>query len=179
MRHFILITAFAAAVCTARAQLAITETMSSASTNLGPAQVTAGPDFWELSNFGTDPIDLTGYIFNDADATRGGDADATTLSGVTIAPGESIILVQTGVPAVQTRDDFINWWGATNLPANLHIESSYGGSGGVAIVGGSHTAMTLLAPKTSVVISGGSFFGNVAGGTVRLTGGIAFHDDQR
>ncbi|HEY2355525.1 MAG TPA: Ig-like domain-containing protein [Gaiellaceae bacterium] len=63
----------------------------------------------------------------------------------------------------------------TNLPANLHIDMSYTGSGGVAIVGGGHTAMTLLAPKTTVTISGGSFFGTVLARTVSLTGGIAFH----
>src|SRR5437868_10447974 len=80
----------------ARGQLAITETMSSESLNLGPASVTPGPDFWELTNFGTNSIDLSGYLFNDSDATRGGDADATTLQGVTIGPGESIVLVQIG-----------------------------------------------------------------------------------
>src|SRR5689334_8174942 len=98
----------------ARAQLAITENMPSASTNLGPDEVVQGPDFWELTNFGTNAMDLTGYIFNDAYAIRGGDADATTLSGVTIGPGESIILVQAGTTVVSNRDDFINWWGATN-----------------------------------------------------------------
>jgi hypothetical protein len=102
-------------------QLAITETLSSASTNLGPSLVTQGPDFWELTNFGTNPIDLTGYIFNDSDAIRGGDADATTLSGVTIGAGESIILVQSGTTVVSNREDFLNWWGAANLPPNLQV----------------------------------------------------------
>ena len=109
------------------AQLAITETMSSESTNLGTGLVVQGPDFWELSNFGTNAIDLSGYIFNDSDATRGGDANSSALSGVTIAPGESIILVQSGTPVV-TRDDFINWWGAANLPANLQV-LFYSGNG--------------------------------------------------
>jgi hypothetical protein len=109
------------------AQLAITETMSSASTNLGTSLVVQGPDYWELSNFGTNAIDLSGYVFNDADATRSGDADSTALSGVTIAPGESIVLVQTGTP-VATRDDFINWWGAASLPANLQV-LFYSGNG--------------------------------------------------
>src|SRR5215471_17739855 len=106
---------------TSHAQLAITETMSSESTNLGPATVVQGPDFWELTNFGTNSIDLTGYIFNDSDATRGGDADTATLQGVIIGPGESIILVQSGTTVVANRDDFINWWGAANLPTNLQV----------------------------------------------------------
>lgn len=103
------------------AQLAITETLSSASTNLGAGLVVQGPDFWELSNFGNSTIDLTGYRFNDADATLGGDADASVFNGVTIAPGESIVFVQAGTTVVSNRDDFINWWGATNLPANLQV----------------------------------------------------------
>jgi hypothetical protein len=111
----------AAGTMVARAQLAITETMPSASTNLGPAAVTQGPDFWELTNFGTNTLDLSGYIFNDADATRGGDADSITLSGVSIGPGESIILVQTGTTVVNNRDDFIAWWGAGNLPADIQV----------------------------------------------------------
>jgi hypothetical protein len=65
----------------------------------------------------------------------------------------------------------------TNLPPNLNIATSYTGSGGVAIVGGSHTAMTILAPRTTVTVSGGSFFGTLLAGTVNLTGGIAFHAD--
>jgi immunoglobulin I-set domain protein/Ig-like domain-containing protein len=126
-----------------RAQLAITEAMSSASTNLGTALVVQGPDFWELSNFGTNAIDLSGYIFNDSDATRGGDANSSTLSGVTIAAGESIILVQSGTPVV-TRDDFINWWGATNLPPNLQV-LFYTGNG----LSGSGDSLVLWAPTAT------------------------------
>jgi hypothetical protein len=47
--------------------------------------------------------------------------------GVTIAAGESIILVQSGT-GVASRDDFINWWGAANLPANLQV-LFYSGNG--------------------------------------------------
>src|SRR6185295_130501 len=116
------------AVLQADAQLAITENMSSASTNLGSGLVVQGPDFWELTNFGTNAMDLTGYIFNDSDAIRGGDADTTTLSGVSIGPGESIILVQSGTTVVNSRDDFTNWWGAANVPTNLQV-LFYSGNG--------------------------------------------------
>jgi|SRR5579862_143632 len=66
----------------------------------------------------------------------------------------------------------------TTLPANLRIKSSYSGSGGVAIVGGYHAAMTILAPKTDATITGGAFFGTLLAGAVNLTGGIVFHADQ-
>ena len=128
MKRFIL-SGFIAmmAMWQASAQLAITETMSSESTNSGTGLVTAGPDYWELSNFGTNAIDLTGYVFNDSDATRGGDANSSVFDGVTIAPGESIIFVQSGT-AIASRDDFINWWGAANVPANLQV-LFYSGNG--------------------------------------------------
>lgn len=110
------------------AQLAITETLSSASTNLGAALIEQGPDFWELSNFGNTAIDLTGYRFNDADATLGGDANSTALQGIVIGSNESIVLVQTGSTLVTNRESFIEWWGATNLPANIQV-IFYSGNG--------------------------------------------------
>ena len=123
MKRCILLALLAAIASAAQApaQLAITETMPSASTNLGATKVVQGPDFWELTNFGTNAMDLTGYIFNDSDAIRGGDANSSTLSGITIGPGESIVLVQSGTGIVETRDDFTNWWGAVNLPTNLQV----------------------------------------------------------
>lgn len=126
-RNFLLLALGLAGVST-QAQLAITETMSSASTNLGPALVEQGPDFWELSNFGSSAIDLSGYRFNDADATLGGDANSTTLQGVIIAPGESIVLVQSGTTVVTNRESFIAWWGAANVPADLQV-LFYSGNG--------------------------------------------------
>lgn len=128
LRRSCIVLALGLVAVSASAQLAITETMSSASTNLGPALVEQGPDFWELSNFGGSAIDLSGYRFNDADATLGGDANATTLQGITIAPGESIILVQSGTTVVTNRESFIAWWGETNVPENLQV-LFYSGNG--------------------------------------------------
>jgi hypothetical protein len=121
LTRYLAVLALGWTVGTAPAQLAITETLSSAATNLNAEVVVAGPDFWELSNFGPDAIDLTGYRFNDADATLGGDANSTAFNGITIAPGESIVFVQSGNTVVTNRDSFIEWWGATNLPANLQV----------------------------------------------------------
>lgn len=128
LRRSCVLLALGLATVAAPAQLAITETLSSASTNLGVAVVEQGPDYWELSNFGSSAIDLSGYRFNDADATLGGDANSSTLQGITIAPGESIVLVQSGTTVVTDRDSFIAWWGATNVPANLQV-LFYSGNG--------------------------------------------------
>jgi len=127
LRQSLVILALTLAGFSASAQLAITETYSSASTNNTLTPGNQGPDFWELTNFGTNTVDLTGYRFNDADATLGGDANSTILSGVIIGPEESIILAQSGT-TIATRDDFVLWWGAAHLPANLQV-FFYSGNG--------------------------------------------------
>ena len=66
----------------------------------------------------------------------------------------------------------------TMKPEKLHIESSYSRANGVSIVGGAHTVMTLLAPRTTVTISGGPFYGTLLAGTVNLTGDPLFHAEQ-
>ncbi len=98
------------------AQLAITEVFPAASTNGAPA---LHGDWWELTNFGTAPIDLTGYRFNDANGglTNG----VVTLDGITIEAGESIVFLEQNVTtSLPSVDDFRTWWG-TALPANLRI----------------------------------------------------------
>ncbi len=115
---FFLTVAFLALCCiNVPAQLAITEVMSSASTNLGPALVTQNSDFWELTNFGTNPIPLTGYRFDDSDNVLT-NADSTPFAGLSIAPNESILFVQNDVN--QTAAQVRAWWG-TNLSTNVHI----------------------------------------------------------
>jgi hypothetical protein len=92
------------------AQLAITEVHSSASTN---GTVALHSDWWELTNLGTQPIDLTGYRFNDA--TGGLAAGSVALPSLTLAAGESMVLVE-----AISADDFRQWWGA-GLPPGLQI----------------------------------------------------------
>lgn len=99
----------------AQAQLAITEVMSESSTNLVP--IFRGPDFWELTNFGTTDIDLDGFGFSD-------DKVATIITdafvGLTIPAGQSIIFCRTN-ENVDTAEEFKAWWGAENLPVNLQV----------------------------------------------------------
>ena len=108
--------ALAVLLIPARAQLAITEVFPAASTNGTPALHT---DWWELTNFGPSPIDLTGYRFNDSNGglTNG----VVTFEGIVIEAGESIVFFEqnatTGLPSVS---DFQTWWGG-NLPADLKL----------------------------------------------------------
>lgn len=105
---------------TLHAQLAITEVMSQASTNHGAELVIPKSDFWELTNFGTNTFSLDGYKFSDRDSdpdSRVGDPFRKCV----IAPGESIIFLRTD--AITNRQDFLNWWGANNVPANLQVRT--------------------------------------------------------
>jgi hypothetical protein len=105
-----------------RAQLAITEAMSWASNAECPEMGTAGcyPDFWELTNFGTNRIDLSGYLFVDKDAKF--PEGAWPIPNETfIEPSESILFVREGYAGVTNPAAFRRWWGEGNLPAGLKI----------------------------------------------------------
>ena len=112
--------AFLSTSIAALAQLAITEVMSQASTNRVKVFVEPKSDFWELTNFGTNTLSLDGYTFSDRDSdpsVRVPEPFRNTLIG----PGESIILLRTDT--ITNRQDFVNWWGALNLPVNLQVKS--------------------------------------------------------
>src|SRR5262245_37617597 len=78
----------------AQAQLAITEAMSSAADTFTDGGVTnavvQNSDFWELTNFGTNAMELTDYKMADEGAGLGG-AYSTPFDGLVIGPGETII----------------------------------------------------------------------------------------
>lgn len=109
-----------------RAQLAITEVMSSASQNLGPVRVTSRPDFWELTNFGTNTVELTNYRFSDSAGIQG--AEAAMFNGRSIRGGESIIFFQTNPGVCTNAAQFRDWWGTNNVSADLQIYT-YAGFG--------------------------------------------------
>jgi hypothetical protein len=105
-----------------RAQLAITEVMSWSVVNCAACEA-AGPrgchpDFWELTNFGTNAVELTGYRFWDSDPVPF--ELAHLLPCASIGPGESIVFVRTW-PEVSDAAAFRQWWGDENLTADLQI----------------------------------------------------------
>ncbi|MGL4398972.1 MAG: SdiA-regulated domain-containing protein, partial [Luteolibacter sp.] len=65
-------------------------------------------DYWELTNFGSGSVDLTGYSWNDSARTRG----VAFPSGTTINAGESVIFTATEPTAFRT------WW---NLPGTVKV----------------------------------------------------------
>ena len=105
------------AVPVATAQLAITEVMSvsRANTNTG----FRGPDYWELTNFSTNDVDLDGYGFRDGVPTRPPVTDLFT--NLVIRAGESIIFfrVADSKDVVTNAAAFRAWWGDSKLPPDL------------------------------------------------------------
>jgi hypothetical protein len=94
--------------------LAITEVMSSASTTFGSTTVGRGSDYWELTNFGTNWMDLTGYAFTDV-----GDLPRVTecFNGLILGPGESAIFIRTNTSArTHSVEEFRQWWGPCLRP---------------------------------------------------------------
>jgi len=95
--------------------------MSQASTNCTCCVPNHGynGDFWELTNFGTNVLDLTGYLFLDKDGVFP-DAAWPLPSGLTIRPNESVIFARSWSDTTNAAS-FRRWWGEGNLPVDLQI----------------------------------------------------------
>ena len=102
------------------AQIRITEVMSSSGTG-------GTEDWFELTNFGTTSVDITGWKMDDNSFDY---TNAVALNGITtIASGESVIFLEVkskGNPAVDVPAFKTFWWGAS---ANATQVGYYTGSG--------------------------------------------------
>lgn len=104
----------------AQAQLRITEVAPWSS---GNSPVAA--DWFEVTNFGSTAVTLSGWKMDDSSNSF---AAAVALTGVTsIAPGESVIFLETSSAATTIATFKSTWFGAS-APATLQI-GSYSGSG--------------------------------------------------
>ena len=84
-----------------------------------------GQDWFEVTNNGSVPVDITGWKMDD---NSGSPTGAVALNAITtIDPGESVIFIETANPAAKIPEFLTNWFGA-NPPAGLKI-GSYTGSG--------------------------------------------------
>jgi hypothetical protein len=99
------------------AQLAITEVMAESSTTGLPAF--KGPDYWELTNFGTNDINLHGYGFHDDKPV----IQTGVFNNLIIRGGESLIFCRSNGPTASIRslEEFKAWWGENNLPIDLQV----------------------------------------------------------
>src|SRR6266850_3959992 len=105
----------------ASAQLAITEVLpvSRVNTNTG----FHGAEFWELTNFGSNDINLHGYGFRDSNPFRRMRKDPFT--NLVIHASESIIFYRIEPnQQVITPNDFKSWWGHSKLPSTLQCRTN-------------------------------------------------------
>jgi uncharacterized protein YjiK len=121
-------------------------------------------DWFEVSNTGTQPADVTGYRVDDSSNAFG---SALLLNGVTtIAPGESVIFIEGNAA---TADAFKAFWFGGATPAGLQI-GTYSGSGiGLSTDGDAVNLFTPGGARVSGVTFGASTnfftFDNAAGAT--------------
>ncbi len=84
-----------------------------------------GADWFEVTNIGSAAVDTTGWKMDDNSNSFG---SAVALNGITsIAPGESVIFVESDAPATAIPAFKTLWFGA-NPPARLQV-GTYSGSG--------------------------------------------------
>ncbi|MBD2156858.1 SdiA-regulated domain-containing protein [Leptolyngbya sp. FACHB-16] len=84
-----------------------------------------GADWFEVTNTGTSSVDITGWRMDDSSNAF---ATSVALNGITsIAPGESVIFLESAAPAT-VIDNFKTLWFGTNESTNLQI-GTYTGSG--------------------------------------------------
>jgi hypothetical protein len=106
---------------TMQAQLRITEV--EASENGG-----SKPDWWELTNLGTSPVDITGYTMDDNSASF---LTSVPLLGVTsINPGESVPFFESAGTPPLTVQGFKDWWG---LGSSAQVGYYLGTGAGVSL----------------------------------------------
>jgi hypothetical protein len=106
-------------VLPAAGQLAITEVQSVQSST----PVLRGTDYWELTNFGASPVDLSDYWFTDEGGFSRFSAKNLALLAPTsqIAGHESMIFANERIDVLTTPDEFRQWWGESNLRSDLTI----------------------------------------------------------
>lgn len=103
--------------------LRITEVAPWASGN-SPAEA----DWFEVTNMGTKPVNMTGWKVDDSSGNAGSASAALALNGIaSIAPGESVIYMETSALST-TKATFLSTWFGSNPPENLQV-GSYSGSG--------------------------------------------------
>jgi hypothetical protein len=89
-------------------------------------------DWFEVTNTGSSAVDITGWKVDDSSESP---AAAVLLSGISsIAPGESVIFIETADLA-STAETFRNTWFGASVPSGLQIGSYSGGGIGLSTGG--------------------------------------------
>lgn len=89
-------------------------------------------DWFEVTNIGARAVDITGWKMDDSSESP---AAAVPMSGITsIAPGESVIFLETANLST-TRTAFLSNWFGANPPAGLQVGAYSGGGVGLSTGG--------------------------------------------
>jgi len=101
------------------AQLAITEVLSVSRENTN--SLFHGAEFWELTNFGTNDVNLHNYGCRDSKPGL----RRALFNNLVIRGGESVIFfrIEPNNDWVVTPDDFKAWWGQSKLPSQLQCRT--------------------------------------------------------
>lgn len=149
----------------AQITVSVTEVHSTGSSNSTYAR-----DWFELTNFGAAPVDITGWTMDDNSASF---LTSVPLSGITtINPGQSVAFIETGDLATNGPIFAAAWFGG-DVPASF-VVASYNGSGvGLSSAGDQVNIFdaggTLITTVTFGAATAGVSFDNAAG----LTGSIS------
>ena len=137
-------------VSSASAELRITEVMSSSNGGGTPT-----PDWFELTNYGTSSISLTGWKMDDNSFLL---ANAVALSGISsIAAGESVIFIESAAGA--GLSSFNTFWGLSGVQVGYYSGSGVGLSSvadGVVVFDSTGTEVTRV--SFGAATSGSSFY---------------------
>ena len=129
-----------------QAQLAVTEVMSGESDK-------NHPDWFELHNYGTNDIDLTGYSWNDDAHSGFSGADTAPFTGITVHSNETIIVTeQKGV--VTDAASFRAWWGLGGVVQVVVLNSADPGLSANPLVAGTKRADSVRLWRTNLVALG-------------------------
>lgn len=89
-------------------------------------------DWFEVTNIGARSVDITGWKVDDGSESP---AAALPLTGITsIAPGESVIFIETATLSTKKAEFLANWFGASP-PATLQVGAYSGGGIGLSTGG--------------------------------------------
>jgi Lamin Tail Domain/Immunoglobulin I-set domain len=128
------------------AQLAITEVMSGETDK-------NHPDWFELHNYGSSSINLTGYSWNDDSHGGLSGADSAPFTDVSIAAGETIIVTEQKSPVVDAAT-FRTWWSISSSIQVVVLTSTDPGLGASPIVAGTRRADSVRLWSTNLVALG-------------------------
>jgi len=136
----------------------------------GSSSGTYNDDWFELTNIGNAPMNITGWRMDDGSANFSLSAELIGVS--VINPGQSVIFMETGSPET-SFPEYTNAWFGPNVPGHFTI-GSYDGSGlGLSSTGDGVFIFDSLGNVVTQVSFGAALLGTTFDNAAGLTGTIS------